>query len=139
MHRGKNTDGRGSQMQTFVKPPLRDRDVAVLCLAFGLRHTEGRMLAWLLANDCSSAEQLRAAAALNKKLAYSSMRVFLCALRAKLKLHDIKINTLVKLGYGIDAESRAKIRRGVEKYGAEGGLPARVEPDLTPDAATPPD
>jgi hypothetical protein len=125
-------------MQAFVKTPLRDRDVAVLCLTFDLRHTEGRMLAWLLANDYSSAEQLRAAAAADKKLAYSSMRVFLCSLRAKLKLHNIKINTIVKLGYGISAESRAKILKGIAKYDA-GGLPARPEPDLTPDAAAPPD
>ena len=120
---------------------MRDRDeqVAALCMTFKLTHSEGRMLAMLLANDFTTVEELRAAAAApDKKLAYSTMRVFLCGLRAKLKLHNIKINTIVKLGYGIDATSRAKIHKGLAKYDAE-GLSARPEPDLTPDAAAPPD
>lgn len=122
-------------MQTFAKPSLRDRDVAVLCLTFDLRHREGRMLAWLLERAYSSAEQLRAVAAPDKKITYGSMRVSLCSLRAKLELHGIKINTVVKLGYGLSGESRAKILKGIAEYGAA-GVGARRESNQ---AAAPPD
>ena len=122
-------------MQAVVTAPMRDGDeqVAVLCMAFDLRHTEGRMLAMLLANDFTTVEQLRGTAAdPDKKLAYSSMRVFLCSLREKLEPHNIKISTIVKLGYGIDAASRAKIIKEIAKYDAAGvgARPRNPEPEL---------
>lgn len=111
---------------------MRDRDeqVAALCVTFKLTHSEGRMLAILLANDFTTVEQLRdAAAAPDKKLAYSTMRVFLCGLRAKLEPHNVEITTVVKLGYVIGAEFRAKILKGIAKYDAQ-FLPARREHEL---------
>ena len=115
----------------MLKTLLRDRDetslVAVLCLTFDLRPTEARMFMQLLSNDYSTIEALRTSA--DKKITLDSTRVFLCSLRAKLKLHNVEITTVYGVGYGLDTNSRANIRRGIEKYDAE-GPPARPESDL---------
>src|SRR6476659_6502940 len=90
--------------------------LAVLCLVFKLSRSESQMLAWLMANDCSTREELRAAASYgNQTIAPSSTQVLLNSLRAKLKVHGIEVATISSLGYGIDTASRAKIRRGIAK------------------------
>jgi hypothetical protein len=104
--------------------------VAALCLIFKLSRSEGQMLVQLLAHDYSTKEELRVAA---QTITHSSTHVLLNSLRAKLKVHGIEVANINGLGYGLNTSSRAKINRGIAKYDAE-SLPARPEPDLTPDA-----
>jgi hypothetical protein len=123
-------------MQALLKTLLRDRDetslLAVLCLAFELRLTEARVLLQLMTSDYTTITELRTAASTDKNITLDSTRVFLCSLRAKLKLHNVLVTTVSKLGYGLDTKSRANIRRGIEKYDAEGvgARPRKPEPEL---------
>ena len=106
----------------MLKTLLRDRDetslAAVLCLTFDLRLTEARMFMQLLSNDYTTIEALRTSA--DKKITLDSTRVFLCSLRAKLKLHNVEITTVYGVGYGLDTNSRANIRKAIARYDAEG-------------------
>jgi DNA-binding response OmpR family regulator len=112
--------------------------VASLCLIFKLTRTEGKMLAWLLAHDYSTREELRAAASHDgQTIAASSTSVLLNTLRGKLKAHNVLVTTVNGLGYGIDAKSRSKIRKEVAKYDGVSARPRNSEPGLK--AAAPPD
>ena len=106
-------------MQEEPKPGDRDANAlaAALCLTLGLRHTEGRMLARLLARDYCTKEELRAAASDDKgAIAISSTDVFIAALRKKLARHDVRISTIPTLGYGLDRTARDKIRRLLARH-----------------------
>ena len=47
------------------------------------------------------------------------VRVTICRLRQKLQPHGLAINTVWKIGYRIDGDSRVKIRKLLNDYGAD--------------------
>jgi hypothetical protein len=122
-------------------PPAPPRDeaslAAVLCLLFDLGHSEGRILARMLAYDTSSKAELRLAASHNHRmLSINTTGVLISTLRKKLRAHDIKVTTISSLGYGLDRTARDKIHKHLARYDA-GDLPARPrskpedsEPDM---------
>jgi hypothetical protein len=99
-------------------PPC-DRDEAsltsALCMAFDLKLNEGRLLTQLLLHNHCTATNLHAAV---PTLTLGSAKVFLSMLRRKLAKHDIWVNTVHKLGYGLRTEARAKIFKELAKYDA---------------------
>ena len=110
--------------------PLRARSevsLAALCLTFKLKRTEGQILVWLLTHDCSTPEELRAAAAhANKTITAGTTRMFVSTLREKLAIHGVRITTVPRLGYGIDGTSRSKIYRLLAEF--DGDVVAAAAP-----------
>jgi DNA-binding winged helix-turn-helix (wHTH) protein len=103
-------------------PPNRDEAsfVARLCLEFELRHSEGRMLGWLLTHDYCTKEELRAAASHNDQvIALGTAGVFVSTLRKKLKPHGIHIVTISGLGYALEQKVREKVRKRLAKHNVE--------------------
>jgi hypothetical protein len=90
---------------------------AVLCLLFDLSHNEGRMLGQLLLHDYCTADELRMAAAHGgQPITIGTLRVSLSSLRRKLRLHDIQVTTIAKLGYGLEPRARDRIYRHMARH-----------------------
>jgi hypothetical protein len=101
---------------------------AVLCLLFELSHSEGRMLGQLLLHDYCTADGLRMAAAYGgQPITTGTMRVSLSSLRRKLRLHDIQVTTIAKLGYGLETRARERIYKHLAKHDP-GLIPERPRP-----------
>ena len=94
-------------------PPLRERNevsLAALCLIFKVKRSEAQMLVKLLSQDCSTTEELRAAAShAGKTITSGTTHIFLSGLRKRLAPFDIQISTIPTLGYGLDGKARDKI------------------------------
>jgi hypothetical protein len=104
-------------------PPSPPRDeaslAAVLCLLFDLGHSEGRILARMLAYDISSKAELRLAASHNgRMLTINTTGVLISTLRKKLAAHDIRVTTISSLGYGLERDARDKIHKRLAKHDA---------------------
>src|SRR5262249_48039407 len=95
-------------------PAQQPRDetslAAILCLVFKLTPGEGRVLAKLMMNDHCMKDELRTGAGHDDQtITLDTLAVNIFTLRAKLKLHGIKITTLYRFGYGLDKKARDRI------------------------------
>jgi DNA-binding winged helix-turn-helix (wHTH) protein len=101
--------------------------LAAICLVFGLRHNEGRMLMSLMTHNFRTHDQLRAVIA-QEVVSSSTMSVTLFTLRKKLKPRGIKITNISKIGYMIDTRSRDRIHGLLAAHDAA-IIPMRLKPE----------
>jgi hypothetical protein len=104
---------------TLTALSLRSRSEASLattfCLLFKLAPIEGRVLARLVTRDHCTKNYLRTNTG---HASLNSLIVNICALRKKMKLHNVEITTRYRRGYGVDAKSRNEICKLLAEYDA---------------------